>query len=232
MNEKEVWLIQNCFLPVCVSHEIGRYVSLVETHSFHEIHFQSKGLALFNGNDTVFTYFFDGLANVVTDFAICGRNSSNLSNLLFRLRDADCHPLDSFNRCYDTCLNPFFQRHWIRSSSDVTHTFVNHRPCKHSGSCCAVTSNIISFLSYFFDELSTNAFYRIFEFNVFRYRDAIVSNGGCTPLLIQNNISSFRSEGYSNSVSKLVHARFKGPTRFLVKGDHLCHLNLTPSLFS
>ena len=79
--QQDVAIINNCFHAVGVGDEIWRDVTLVETHSFNEVHFHAKGLALFNGDHSVFAHLVDGFRNHLADFFIGCRNGCHLSNL-------------------------------------------------------------------------------------------------------------------------------------------------------
>ena len=58
--QQDVTVVHNGFHAVGVGDEIRRDVTLVETHSFNEVHFHAKGLAFFNGDNAVFAHLVDG----------------------------------------------------------------------------------------------------------------------------------------------------------------------------
>ena len=61
----------------------GDSETLVEAHALDEVHLHAEGLALFDGDDTVFADLVDGVGDHLTDLVIGGRDGCNLGDLLF-----------------------------------------------------------------------------------------------------------------------------------------------------
>ncbi|CAB5132789.1 unannotated protein [freshwater metagenome] len=69
-HQQDVRVFKNNFHPLRVSHEVGRDIALVETHSFNKIHFHTEGLAFFDGDHSVFADLVNGVRNHRADFSI------------------------------------------------------------------------------------------------------------------------------------------------------------------
>ena len=62
--------------------EIGRDVSSVEFHAFNELNLVFEGFALTDGDNTLFTYSFEKVSELLADLSVSvcrdGRNTLNL----------------------------------------------------------------------------------------------------------------------------------------------------------
>ena len=65
-----------------VGHEVGGDVALVEAHPLDEVHLQTEGLALLDGDDPVLAYLVDGLGDHLADFGVGGRDGGHVSDLV------------------------------------------------------------------------------------------------------------------------------------------------------
>src|SRR5690606_5296749 len=89
---------------------------------------------------------------------------------------------NSFNCGFDSAL----ERNWVSASGNRTQSFVHHGLSQNGGGGGAVASDVIGLGGNFFCELSTKVFEWIVEFDFASNRDAIVGDGRCAPLLIEN----------------------------------------------
>ena len=58
-EEQNIGVFDHCFHAISVGDEIWRDVTLIETHSLNEVHFDAEGLAFFHGDHTVFAHLVD-----------------------------------------------------------------------------------------------------------------------------------------------------------------------------
>src|SRR5207247_5776998 len=64
----------------------------------------------------------------------------------------------------------------------------------------------------------------LLELDLLGDRHAVVRDGGCAPLLLQDDVPPLGAEGDLHRVGQLVHAPLQCPARVLVEDDELrCH---------
>ena len=83
LEDEDVGVLQHRLHGVCVGHEVGGEVALVELHTFHHVQRGVDTLGFFHGDGAVLAHLVHSLGDDVTDFGIpVGGNGSHLSNLL------------------------------------------------------------------------------------------------------------------------------------------------------
>ncbi|CAB5042487.1 unannotated protein [freshwater metagenome] len=125
--------------------------------------------------------------------------------------------------CLYCLLNSALECHWIGTCSNVTKTFTHK--CLSENGCgrSSIASDIICLLGNFLDELGTDFLVWIFEFDFLSDRNTVVGDRGGSPLLLQHNVASARSESDLHCVCELVHSTLETTTRLFIKGDDLGH---------
>ena len=106
--------------------EVRRDVALVELHALDEFKRGLGGFSLFNGDDSVFAYFLEGLGHHVADFAIIiGADRGDLSHLF-----GGGHGLGElgkfFNHFLHGLVDTFFNRHRVGTRGNVAKAFLVH----------------------------------------------------------------------------------------------------------
>ena len=200
-------IVEYSFHFVRVSCHVRRDVATVKLHTFYGFEASFHGFGFFNGDYAVVTNFFHSVSNQVANFFISCRDGSNLcfsSFGFYFFRNS----FQFFNQNVNCFLDTFFQNHGVSTCSYVTHTFANHSLSKYGSGSSTITSNIVGFDGYFFNQLRTHIFKRIFQFNITSDGYAVIGNGGSTIFLFQYNITTFGAKGYFYSVSQCVYASF------------------------
>jgi len=224
-EEEDVRLVDHGFHTVGVGHEIRRDVALVETHALDEIHLDAERLALFDGDDAVFADLVDGLGDPLADLSVGGRYRRNLRDLRLVV-DFLGERLDAGHGRLDGLLDAALQAHRVGAGRDVAQTFVHHRPGQHGGGGRAVACDVVSLLRDFLHQFGADALVRVFEFDFFSDRHAVVGDGRGAPLLVEHDVAALGSKGDAHGVGELVHAGFEAAAGCFVKEDDLGHRRL------
>src|SRR5690606_22801894 len=111
-----------------------------------------------------------------------------------------------FFNCYgNSAVDTTFEVHWVNARCNVFQAFFNNSLSQYGSSSGTVTSVVGSFGCNFFNQLSTNVFELVFQFDFFRYGNTIFSNGWGAERAIQNNVTAFRAHGGFYRVSEGVY---------------------------
>src|SRR5581483_1194923 len=123
----------------------------------------------------------------------------------------------------DRVLDALLQDHRVGAGRHVAQAVAHHRPGEHGGGRGAVTGDVVGLLRHFLDELGADLLVRVLEVDLLGDGDAVVGDGGCAPLLLEDDVASTRSEGDSHGVGQLVHAGLERTAGVLGVGDLLRH---------
>jgi hypothetical protein len=145
----------------------------------------------------------DGFGDHPADFGVCGRDGGHLGDLVLRIGV----PGDAAERGHgrlDTGLDPLLERHRVGPGGHVAQALVDHGPGQHGGCRRPVSGDVVGLLGHLFDELGPDAFERVLELDVLGDGDAVVGDGGGAPLLVEDDVAAFGSEGDAYGVGELV----------------------------
>ena len=203
-------------MALWVSDEVWRQVTLVELHTLDKVEIHTERVGLFDGYNTVFANLVDGFGDGLADALICRRDGSNLSDFFLA---ADLLGLfgNGCDRSLDCCFDTALEAHRVRAGCYIAQAFLHDRLSEHGCGGCAIASDVIGLRGDLFDELGSHILERIFELDFTSDGHAIVCDGRCTELLVENNVTAFWAEGYFDGISELVDARFKTATSCVVE---------------
>ena len=229
VSDEHQGVVQNSFHFVRVSCHVGRDVATVKLHAFYSFQASFHGFGFFNGDYAVVANFFHSVCNETTNFFVSCGDGSNLCFSFFGfyfLRNS----FQFFNQNVYCFLDTFFQNHGVSASCYVFHAFANHSLSKYGSGGGAVASNVVGFDGYFFNQLRTHIFKRIFQFNITSNGYAVVSDGGRTKFLFQYYVTTFGAKSYFYSVSQCIYATFQAAASFFIKQNLFCHFTYLLSL--
>ena len=197
-------MIQNGFHLLAVSSHVWGQITSVELHTFYNVQSGSQRLGFLNGDDTVFAHLVHGFRNQSADFLVAGGYGSNLCDALLVVYFL-CAVLQiiysNFNGTVDTSL----QNHWICTGSDILESFSYDCLCQKGCSGSTVTGHIIGLGGNFFDQLCTHVLYLIFQLDFLCDGHTVIGNQWGSVRLLNQNVSSLRSQCNLNGVCQLIH---------------------------
>ena len=197
-------------------------IAPVETHTVNGGEFGFHGLAFLNGNNAVFADLFHCFGNKLADgFVTCG-NRSYLSDRVFGFYRFT-YRFELFDGNVDGFCDTFFQNDGICAGGKVFKPFAYHCLSENDCGCCSVARNVVRFGGNLFNELCAHVFERIFKFDFFCYRNAVVSDERRAVLFVENNVSAFGSQRYFNGVGKRIYACFQCLSCFFAVFDLFSH---------
>ena len=222
-DQQDVGVLEDGLHPLGVGHEVGGDVALVEAHSLDQVHVHAEGLGLLDGDDAVLAHLVDGLGDHPADLGVGGRDRGHLGDLVLRVGVAGDAPQRGDSRL-DAGLDPLLERHGVGPGGHVAQALVDHGPGQHGGGGGAVTGDVVGLLGHLFDQLGADPLEGVLELDVLGDGDAVVGDGGGAPLLVEDDVAAFGSEGDAYGVGELVHSALEGPAGLLVERDQLGHL--------
>ena len=221
--EQDVRLFEHGFLTILVGDEVWRQVTLVELHTFGELKFDTERVRLFDGDDAVFADFVDCVSDDLADCRISSRDSGDVGDIalvvdFFGLR------LDRLHCCSDGLFDAALQTHRVGTGSNVAHAVGDHGLSQHRCGGGTVAGYVVGLGGNFFYQLSTHVFERVFEFDFFGDRYAVIGDGWCTKLFVEHHVATLWSQRDFYCVSKFVDAGFKSAACFFIEFQHLWHV--------
>ena len=115
---------------------------------------------------------------------------------LFELSHCSDHGL------VDTAL----EVHWIDAGSHVLEAFNNDRLGQHGCGGCTVTGVVGGLGSNFLDQLCADIFKLVFEFDFFRDRHAVFSDGWGTERTLEDNVTTLWAESCFHCIGENIYA--------------------------
>ena len=216
VGNQDIWIVHNGFHLIGISNHVRRDITTVELHALYNGQAGFHTLGLLNGNNAFLAYLLHSIGNVVTDFSICGRNSSNLSNLRFAVYRLG-YGLNLLNQGLNCSLNTLLQYHWVSASSYVSHTLMNHSLSQQGSSGSTITSNIVGLGSNLTNQLCTHVLKWILQLNITSNGNTIIGNSRSTKLLVQYYIAALWTKSNLYCVSQCIYAFAQCTACFFVK---------------
>ena len=168
-------------------------------HAFGEFKFEAGSARLFDGNDAVLADPVECVCDQGTDVRVLARDSRNLSDLFFAAHLAS-HFVESSRDRLDCSVHAALEFDRTCTSDDLTKSFTHHCLSEHRGGGGAITCDVVCLGGNLFNELRAEVLVGIFKFDLTRDRHTIVSDGGCAPLLVDDDIASLWTERHLHGV--------------------------------
>jgi len=231
VHEEDVRVVEDGFLTLEVGDEVRRQVALVELHALDEVEIHAEGVGLLNGDHAVLADLVDGIGDDATDDGVGGRDAGDLGDLglvvdLLGLR------VDAVHGRGNGLLDAALEAEGAGTGSHVAQTFTHEGLRQHGGGGGAVTGDVVGLGRNFLDQLRTHVLERIVEFDLTSDGHAIVGDGGCTELLVEDHVATLRAEGDLDGVGQCIHTGLEGTACVLVELEHLCHVSVSDHLMT
>ncbi len=223
--QEDVGVFQHRFHALRIGHEVGRQVTAVELHAFHDLQRRFHALRFFHGDDAVFTDFIHGFGNDVADGGIVvGGNGSDLGDLGFIL--GRFGQFSNFrNDRHNRVLDPAFDIHRIGAGGDVLHAFAEDRLGQNRRRGRAVTGVVTGFARHFVDHLRAHVLERVLQFDFLGHGHAVLGDDGRAELLVDHHVAALRPQRQFHGVCQLVDAVKDLVSCFLIVNNLLRHLS-------
>ena len=191
-----------------IRNHISGGVTSVKTHSVNGREFGFHRFAFLNGYNAVLADFFHRLGNKFANrFVACG-NGSDLCDRVFGF-NGFAYRFKFVHNHVDGFGNTFFKNDGVCARGEVFKSFAYHCLSENDSRSRSVAGNVVSFCRNFFDELRAHIFKRVFQFDFFSDRNAVVRDERSAVFFIENHVSTLRAERDFNRIRKRVYARFK-----------------------
>ena len=192
-------IVHYCFHLVSVSNHVRGNIAAIELHALNYREVGLHTLGLLYSDNAFLAYLLHCICNVLADFLISGGNGSNLSDCflgLYRLGNG----LDFLNQSLNCSLNTLLQNHWVCTSSNVSHTLMNHSLRQESSGGGTVTSDVVGLGSNLAYQLCAHVLKWILQLDVTSDGNTIIGDGRCTELLVQYYVAALWSKGNLYSI--------------------------------
>ncbi|MPN09626.1 hypothetical protein SDC9_156917 [bioreactor metagenome] len=224
---KNIGIIKCCFHSLRISYHIRADISFIKLKSFDHFESGSYGLAIFYCDNSILPHFIHSFSDKLTNSRIIGGNRSYLSNFVF-IFNGNSHLFQLIHDEIDSFVNSLAHKHTVSTSRNVFHTFTDNCASQNCSCCGTISSYIICLGSNFFYKLSSCIFKRIFQFDFFRNGNTVVGNCGRSKFFLKNNITSFRTKCYTNSISYFINTTQHCMACFFTKSKDLRHFYFPP----
>src|SRR4051812_41231690 len=205
VDQQDVGVIENGFLPLGVGHEVRRDVALVELHPFRELELDAECVRLLDGDDAVLADLVERLGDRGADRGVRGRDRRDLRDLVFGLHVLRL-VLDRLDGGLDGLLDAALEGHRVGAGGDVLHAALDHRPGEYGRRGGAVTGDVVRLGGDLLGELRAHVLPRVVQLDLLGDRDTIVRDRGGAPLLVEHHVLALRAERDSDRVGELVDA--------------------------
>ena len=123
----------------------------------------------------------------------------------------------------DCLVDAALEVHRGAASGDNLETLAHHRLGKNRGGGRSVTGNIVGLGCDLLGELSAEVFVRVFKLYLTGDGHTIVGDGGCAPLLVDDDVAALRTERHLDGVSERVYATLEAAPCLLVELQDFGH---------
>ena len=114
--------------------------------------------------------------------------------------------MDLIDSGRNSCLDASLEEHRVGASGHVLQTVTDHRPRENGGRRRTITGDIVGLLGDLFDQFGANFLERVLQLDLFGDRHTVVRNGGCAPLLFENDVAALGPKRDAYCVGQLIHA--------------------------
>src|SRR5690606_21867518 len=229
VGDQDVGIIQHRFLAIGVGDEVRRDVALVELHAFGELEFQAEGLAVLDGDHAVLADLLHRLGDHLADgLVVVRRDGGDVGDLVGGL-DVAGHRADLFDRLFDRRLDAPLETHRVGTGRHLAQALTDHGLGEDGSGGRAVTGDVVGLVGYLVGELGTHVLPRVVKLDLLGNGDAVVRDGGGSPLLLQNDVATLGAERHLHSVGQLVYAGLEATASLLIEAKIFrCHMCSTP----
>ncbi len=222
--DEDVWFLHLNLHSLGVGNEIGADISAVELHALYNIDGGVHTFGFADSDDAIFGNLAHCVGDEAADLSIVvGTDSSHLLNFIKIVSDDNRLLLDLLHNGSYSFVDTALEIHRISSGGHVLEPHANDGLGENGSSCCSITGLISGLRSHFFNQLCTQVLLCVSQFDFFGYGDTIFGDVRSTVFLIDNYITSLRSEGYFDCIGQLVNTLFEGFARLYVIGYILTH---------
>src|SRR3989344_1275419 len=173
-------------------------------HPFHNLFGHFSGLRFFHRYHTVFADFIEHIGDEGAKFAVIGGNGSDFFQISFSY-----NLLAFFQKRHHPIHGPihtFFQNQWVSARIHGRKALRPDGLGQDGGGSSAIAGDIVGLGRNFFNQLRTDIFKSIFEFNFFGHGHAVLGDDGRTIALVQQDVPALGPKGNFDSISNLVYA--------------------------
>ena len=143
----------------------------------------------------------------------------------------DAHLLELFDDRCDGLVDAALERHRVGAGGDVLEAFAEDRLGENGRGGGAVAGEVASLGRDFLHHLRAHVLERIGELDLLRDGDAVLGDGRCAELLVDDDVSALRSERDLHRLGELIDAALERRARVGVEMEFFgCHVMLCSSL--
>ena len=194
-----IGVIHNGFHLVRVSDHVGRHITAIKHHAFHDFAVGLSGLGLFHGDHAVVADLFHGLGDQLADGFIAGRDSAHAGDIVGagHLLGRGLH---SLHRSVNGLGHALAHHNGIGAGGQVALTLVDHGLRQQGGGGGAVAGHIVGLGGNFAHQSSAHVFKGILQLNLLGDGHAVIGDEGGTVFALEHHIAALGAEGDLDSI--------------------------------
>src|SRR5690606_2263177 len=119
--------------------------------------------------------------------------------------------------------------HRVGAGRHLAQALADHGLGEHGGGGGSVTGDVVGLVGYFVGELRTHVLPRVVQLDLFGDGDAVIGDGGGTPLLLQDDVAALGAQRHLSGVGQLVYTGLEAASGLFVEAKIFrCHKRSTP----
>mmetsp|Transcript_25661 Transcript_25661/g.83178 ORF Transcript_25661/g.83178 Transcript_25661/m.83178 type:complete len:294 (+) Transcript_25661:1220-2101(+) len=187
-------------LGLGVRHEVGRDVTPVELHAFHDFQFVLQGLAVVHRDDALLADALHGVGNKFPDFPLgIRRDRRHLRDFFFR-RDRLRQLVEARHHGVARRVDPPPQIHGVHPRGHRLAPLGEDGPRQHRRRRRAVPRDVVRLVRHLTHELRSHVHELVLELDVLRHRHTVLRHLGRPEALVQHRVPTLGPQSHRHRV--------------------------------
>ena len=189
-----------------IGDEVRRDVAAIELHAVNRLQRRLETLGLFNRDDAVLADLLHRISDQVADFlVVVRRNRGNLRDFLLAV-GRHGNTLQFFDDLRHGLVDAALQGHRVHAGRHVLQAFAKDR-LRQDGRRRGAVAGIVAGLGRdFLHHLRAHVLERIGQLDFLRNGNAVLGDGRCAELLVDDDVATLGAERHLHGVSQLIDA--------------------------
>src|SRR6266566_4133047 len=204
--DQDVDVLVHALHAVRVGDKVGTQISAVELHALDHLELRVEALRLLDRDHALLPHLAHRLGDDLADGrVVVGGDGADLSDLLLLFgglgeRLELLH--DRLHRLVDAAL----ERHRVVAGDHHLEALGEDGACEHGGRRRPVARHVGGLGGDLLHHLRPHVFELVFQLDLFRHRDPVLSHGGSAERLVEHHVAAAGPERHRHRIGQDVHA--------------------------
>ena len=222
-------VLEDGFHLLRIGDEVGRDIAAVELHALDRLEVRLEALGLLDRDHAILADLVERFGDQVADLRIViGGNGTDLRDL-FLAGGGDADLLELIDDGLHGVIDAALDRHRVGAGRDVLEPFAENRLREDGCGRRAVAGDVRRLRRDFLQHLRAHVLEGIIELDLLGHGDAVLGDGRCAELLVDDDIPASRSERDLHRLGQLIDAALQRRACINVEMKFLgCHMGTVP----